>query len=644
MLPRPLRPALAIPVGCLAVQFDPPVGIALVVGWLFVVVVVGEIVDRFENGSLGVAAAGVGLLGVTTLFDSWPALDGSFVWILRLVLVAAVVATAVITKPSRYARWFVVGVVLVNARVLHEAGYQPHAAAIVVAATVATLWVLSHSPTIHTSRHTEPIAAAMPTQRPSAGRFGQAVLLAAAAVVVATIATAGLSDETAGAGTAAATGWGIGQESDILDRPERTEAIVGYAWGDTPGGYWRATTSDTWDGRYWTNEQGVNAFVPLDPGFVASPVPYLDTLAPATRVRRRIDSFQYARGGSDAVISQAWTTDVYIEPDHGVVIQNTDGTMRAEAAFAAWESHTIYSNEVVATPAMLRNSDPLDYDLGEGFRSLHLEHRALSPRIVALAAEITADDETSYDRARSLEDWFDANLTYSLRAPLPPTGTDPLEFILFDDQRGYCNQIATAMVLMARSQGIPARVAAGWVSRESDEDGGWIVRSKNAHAWAELYFPGVGWVTFDPTDGVLPSDSPTAVDDGAGPASLLRYWPIAVVAAVVALLIGLGPVVGRFIRGRPEAASPPDRRWVLDAAARLYAVGASAGHPIAPTETLRDFARRLEESGLEHPDLAAMAATLDAAAHGPLAPPADVRGRVDEILDELELVGSNAVP
>ena len=81
-----------------------------------------------------------------------------------------------------------------------------------------------------------------------------------------------------------------------------------------------------------------------------------------------------------------------------------------------------------------------------------------------------------------------------------PGGEDYVDFLLFESQRGYCNGYASAMVVMARSVGIPARLASGYAEGEYDaERGVFRVRENNAHSWPEIYFPGHGWVEFEPT-------------------------------------------------------------------------------------------------------------------------------------------------
>jgi len=136
-----------------------------------------------------------------------------------------------------------------------------------------------------------------------------------------------------------------------------------------------------------------------------------------------------------------------------------------------------------------------------------------SPRVSELAAEITQDLDTPYDKATALTTYLRDEIEYANPLPEPlPDGVDPLEWILFDLKQGFCNYYATAEVLMLRSQGVPARMAVGFSEGQFDTDAlAFTVRSLNAHAWPEVFFPGIGWVEFEPTANQEPlvrSDRP----------------------------------------------------------------------------------------------------------------------------------------
>jgi len=120
-------------------------------------------------------------------------------------------------------------------------------------------------------------------------------------------------------------------------------------------------------------------------------------------------------------------------------------------------------------------------------------------RVESLTSELTADDETAYDAAKSIQDWLRTEKRYSLQASR--RSEHMTDTFIFEMEEGYCEYFATAMTTMLRTQGIPARYTVGYTTGQEIDDNTYEVRGMNAHAWVEVYFPEVGWVRFDPTPG-----------------------------------------------------------------------------------------------------------------------------------------------
>jgi hypothetical protein len=132
-----------------------------------------------------------------------------------------------------------------------------------------------------------------------------------------------------------------------------------------------------------------------------------------------------------------------------------------------------------------------------------------SPRIQALASDITTDLTNPYDRAEAITNWLRANIEYVPVVSFPEGTTDRLEYFLFESKQGFCNYYASAEVLMLRSVGIPARLAVGFAQGEPNmQNTFYTVREKDAHAWPEVYFPGYGWIEFEPTGNQEPVNRP----------------------------------------------------------------------------------------------------------------------------------------
>ena len=125
----------------------------------------------------------------------------------------------------------------------------------------------------------------------------------------------------------------------------------------------------------------------------------------------------------------------------------------------------------------------------------------LDARIVEMARLVTTGTDNRYARAKAIEAAL-RGYAYDESIPSPPPDADPVGWFLFDIQRGYCDYYATAMVLMLRSLGIHARLAAGYAEGIWEpETESFLVTGEDAHTWVEVYFPGLGWIEFEPTAG-----------------------------------------------------------------------------------------------------------------------------------------------
>ena len=146
-------------------------------------------------------------------------------------------------------------------------------------------------------------------------------------------------------------------------------------------------------------------------------------------------------------------------------------------------------------------------------QDLYLDDSRVTDRVRAEAERVVeaAGATNPYEMAKALAAFLqrDPSFTYQTVAPVPEAGGDLVDFFLFDpesDRRGFCQYYASAMVMMARSLGLPARVAVGFAPGERIDNTGevdtFLVREANAHAWAEIYFPGYGWQIFESTKSI----------------------------------------------------------------------------------------------------------------------------------------------
>ena len=155
-------------------------------------------------------------------------------------------------------------------------------------------------------------------------------------------------------------------------------------------------------------------------------------------------------------------------------------------------------------------------DYPDQIRATYLQLPHLDPRIPVLARQITRSETNPYDRAVALEYYLRRNFSYTLNLT-GRAGQDPLAHFLFESRAGHCEYFASSMAVMLRTLGIPSREVNGFLPGEFNDVGGdYIVRASDAHSWVEAYFPGSGWITFDPT--------PPAIDSGSGLFSRLGMY------------------------------------------------------------------------------------------------------------------------
>ncbi len=125
-------------------------------------------------------------------------------------------------------------------------------------------------------------------------------------------------------------------------------------------------------------------------------------------------------------------------------------------------------------------------------------------RVKSLAITLTASAATPYDRAHAIEQYL-RTFPYTLDVPRPPSNQDVTDYFLFDLKKGYCDYYATAMVVLARAAGVPARLVTGYASGAYNLNSKrFVVTEADAHSWVEVYFPDIGWVPFEPTAGRPP--------------------------------------------------------------------------------------------------------------------------------------------
>ncbi len=177
-------------------------------------------------------------------------------------------------------------------------------------------------------------------------------------------------------------------------------------------------------------------------------------------------------------------------------VTQQDG-LRAGTAIDEGESYRVVSEVPQYSPRELQQAG-VDYPNRIRERYLGLPD-STPDRVGERTDEVVADADNPYEAAVAIEEYLESNNRYSLNVKRPEGNI--ADSFLFEMDAGYCVYFATTMVTMLRTQGIPARFATGYTPGERVAEDKWVVRGLDAHAWVEVYFPEIGWVTFDPTPG-----------------------------------------------------------------------------------------------------------------------------------------------
>lgn len=138
--------------------------------------------------------------------------------------------------------------------------------------------------------------------------------------------------------------------------------------------------------------------------------------------------------------------------------------------------------------------------------------QGIEPELYALTMDVTAEAGNPYERAEAIADYLRGNMRYALEVEYPPQGRDFVSWFVLDSREGYCSYFASAMAVMGRIAGLPTRYVEGYYARPG-ADGSAVLTGRDAHAWAEVYFEGLGWVPFDATNGG-PGSGETPEDGG----------------------------------------------------------------------------------------------------------------------------------
>lgn len=291
------------------------------------------------------------------------------------------------------------------------------------------------------------------------------------------------------------------------------------------GAHWRGVALTRFDGKRWYNEphEPTTIMPPIDGGWF-----HLNPEDPASRkygipihytvLLEPIGSTALFFANEPETVRGRFSEDggrTAFGQRHSYLLEDFTGSIFNP--YHAFTRMQYEANSFVPTPppAAVRGAGT---NYPATIRDTYLQLPTLDPRIPELARQITLHDSNPYDKARSIEAYLHTHYGYTLDLTGAPQ-SDPLSYFLFQRRAGHCEYFAASMAVMLRALGIPSRYVNGFQTGEyNDVAGDLVVRASDAHSWVEAYFPGFGWLTFDPTP---PSNDERALGIMA---RLSHYW------------------------------------------------------------------------------------------------------------------------
>lgn len=207
--------------------------------------------------------------------------------------------------------------------------------------------------------------------------------------------------------------------------------------------------------------------------------------------------------GTTTLFAPGRTRTLQLEGERMVLYYNTAGEYFLTRNLEAGDAYTLTClpyeagsrgvSALVGENAVL--DDPYYADVAKQYLQIP-DH--IQQEVYDIARQATAGKETPYAKALALQNYLCQNYRYNLSVQEPPNGVDFVAWFLIGERQGYCTYFASAMTLLCRIAGLPARYVTGFVALPSD-NGLTVVTGENAHAWTEVYLNGFGWLAFDPT-------------------------------------------------------------------------------------------------------------------------------------------------
>ncbi|MGH3085932.1 MAG: transglutaminase TgpA family protein [Rubrobacteraceae bacterium] len=281
-----------------------------------------------------------------------------------------------------------------------------------------------------------------------------------------------------------------GRLSDDIVMKVRSEETIPY----------RGVVFDEYNGKGWEISTGDEAETLTSNGPRFDMLTAGNTAEPLEGPSRQVAQVFHVERDAANVIFGAYRPETLFFPTSSIKVDPYN-SLRAPYKLPEGSTYSVISEVPNTSPDELRSA-PTDYSEDIAEKYTKLPEGSDLDRTRALARELAEGTDNPYDAVAKMNEHLKNEYPYDLSIPPQRENMDSVEYFLFEERRGYCEQFGSSLAVMARSLGIPARVATGYVPGEHNPFTGLHeVRASDAHAWVEVYFPGYGWSTFDPTPG-----------------------------------------------------------------------------------------------------------------------------------------------
>jgi len=334
---------------------------------------------------------------------------------------------------------------------------------------------------------------------------------------------------------------GFSKDDSSLGLPLNENKTILFTGWSPEKRYWRADAKSYYNGRGWIDEDQklVLRTIPstaeeIEYRLAEKVVEHGKQIVQQIEYKTPMQNMPFMKAGQYGVVSQLTATSPEREVHNYILNEQQDTLLPPtnELLVKQYEVTSWLPSEDINYLSRIEQQDGETVSIKrlweeEGLAPyLQLPDR-LPARVTALASEISGGGLTSqYDRVKATEQYLKSNYKYSTKSELPKAGEDFVDDFLFQQKSGYCVHFSSAMVVMLRSQQIPARWVKGFTSGIAVDERvnavgvkevKYEVSQADAHAWVEVYFPEVGWIPFDPTPGA--SEEPLSLLD-----SVQKLW------------------------------------------------------------------------------------------------------------------------